>query len=53
MSMETGQKITIDALISSLPLNSIQVLGIGNLAKRGAHSDGGERRERSGTNELA
>ncbi|HWE17066.1 MAG TPA: H-NS histone family protein [Hyphomicrobiaceae bacterium] len=29
MSMETGQKITIDALISSLPLNSIQMPGNG------------------------
>jgi DNA-binding protein H-NS len=27
--METGQKITIDALISSLPLNSIQMPGNG------------------------
>jgi hypothetical protein len=48
-----AQKICVDVLISSLPLNSIQVLGIGNLAKRGAHSHGGERLERPGTNDLA
>ena len=29
MSLETGQKIAIDALISSLPLNSIQMPGNG------------------------